>query len=66
MIERLNNLQSKIQSTTKLLKLGELKIKLSQLSDEMSRPDFWSNPENAQNISQDYQDIKSEVEKWGE
>ena len=64
MLERLQELRNKIASTTKLLKLDELNTKLAQLSDEMNRPDFWSNPENAQNISQDYQDIKSEVEKW--
>lgn len=57
-------LQSKIQSTIKLLKLDELGKKMVQLAEEMNQPDFWKNQENAQRISQDYQDIKSEVEKW--
>ncbi len=63
-IEKLEALQSKISETTKLLKIDELRLRLSHLSDEMNRPDFWGNPENAQRVSQNYQDIKSEVEKW--
>ncbi|MSU75411.1 MAG: peptide chain release factor 2 [Candidatus Magasanikbacteria bacterium] len=66
LLERLEIVRDKIKSTTKLLKLDDLKIKLEQLSGEMNRPDFWSTPENAQAVSQDYQDIKSEVDKWSE
>ena len=32
----------------------------------MTAPDFWSNQENAQTVSQDYQDLKNEVDKWEE
>ena len=46
----------------KLLKIDELKLKLSQLEGEMSASDFWNNQENAQAVSQDYQDIKKEIE----
>ncbi|MBI5729124.1 MAG: peptide chain release factor 2 [Candidatus Magasanikbacteria bacterium] len=65
-LQSLQILQSKIQSTTKLLKLGEMKKKMAQLAEEMNQPDFWKHQENAQRISQDYQDIKGEVDKWGE
>ena len=57
-------LKNKINEAKKLLKIEDLKNKLAQLSESMSAPDFWSNPENAQGISQDYQDIKKEVDKW--
>jgi peptide chain release factor 2 len=63
-VEKLTNLLQKIQQTKQLLKVDELKLKMEQLSAEMNRPDFWSNQENAKTISQDYQDIKKEVEKW--
>lgn len=63
-LENLEQLKSKITSTTQLLKIDDLRKKLEQLSEEMNKPDFWNNPENAQTISQDYQDIKHEVEKW--
>jgi peptide chain release factor 2 len=66
LVERLENLKKKIVATTALLKLPDLKLKMEQLSDEMNKPDFWQNPDNAQSISQDYQSIKDEVEKWDE
>ena len=53
------------KETQELLKIDELRKKMEQLSEEMSRPDFWNDQKTAQNISQDYQDIRSEVEKWG-
>ena len=65
MLQRLQVLQSKIKQTQELLKIDELRKKMEQLSEEMSRPDFWNDQKTAQNISQDYQDIRSEVEKWG-
>ena len=65
-LEKLTALQTKIKSTRELLKINDLKNKMGQLSEEMNRPDFWNNPESAQTISQDYQDIKSEVDKWDE
>jgi len=64
MLENLQNLKEKIDSAMRLLKIDDLKNKLEQLSQEMSATDFWSNPENAQLISSDYQDIKKEVDKW--
>ena len=63
-LDQLKNLQTKIQATIKLLKIEELKGKLIQLGDEMNRPDFWSDQKAAQAVSQDYQDIKTEVDKW--
>jgi peptide chain release factor 2 len=46
--------------------LSDLKIKAQQLEEQMNVSDFWSDQKRAQNISQDYQNIKSEVEKWEE
>lgn len=60
----LNELSIKINSAMELLKIKELKVKMAQLEEQMNISDFWSNQENAQAISQDYQDIKKEVEKW--
>lgn len=57
-------MKDKIKQAQELLKLGELKKKMQQLSDEMSTPNFWNDPENAQAVSQDFKDIKGEVEKW--
>ena len=65
-LENLKILQSKISETKKLLNIDELQKKSEQLSEQMNAPDFWSNQENAQAISQDYQDIKKEVEKFAD
>lgn len=66
MQERLKQLQDRIQQTTELLKISDLEQKLEQLSAEMNKPGFWSDQESAQTISQDYEDIKTEIEKWTE
>lgn len=63
-LDDLKQLRSKIVETKKLLNIDDLRKKSEQLAEQMSAPDFWSNPENAQAISQDYQDIKKEVEKF--
>ena len=65
-LEDLKELQSKIADTKKLLNIKDLQKKLEQLAAEMNAPDFWNNQENAQAISQDYQDIKKEVEKFAD
>lgn len=66
LIEKLTNLLQKIEQTKQLLKIDDLKNKMAQLNEEMNRPDFWKTPENAKTVSQDYQDIKKEIEKWEE
>ena len=47
-----------------LLKIDELKNKMAQLEGEMSAPNFWADQKTAQTVSQDFADIKNEVEKW--
>lgn len=64
--EKLQILAEKIKATQKLLKMDDLKNKLSVLAEEMNRADFWNDRGLAQSVSQDYQDIKAEVDKWRE
>lgn len=64
MLERIAQLQKKIATAMELLKVPALTAKLEQLAATMSEPGFWQDQKKAQTISQDYQDIKSEVEKW--
>jgi peptide chain release factor 2 len=63
-LERLKSLQTKIEATTALLKVPDLQKKMEQLSEQMNAPNFWNDTSRAQDISQDYQSIKSEVDKW--
>ena len=62
--EKLEQLKQKILQTTKLLKINELQQHAQKLSLQMNEPKFWDDQEKAQTISQDYQDITKEVEKW--
>jgi peptide chain release factor 2 len=58
----LQTLRIKIENIKQILNIADLQRKMESLSQEMSMPNFWSNPENAQTISQDYQDIKKEID----
>ncbi|HLC69718.1 MAG TPA: peptide chain release factor 2 [Patescibacteria group bacterium] len=62
--ERLQTLGDKINKTMALLQIDKLQTKKIQLEAEMNAPDFWSNQENAQAISQDYENIRGEIDKW--
>jgi peptide chain release factor 2 len=58
----LQTLRIKIENIKQILNIADLQRKMESLAQEMSMPNFWSNPENAQTISQDYQDIKKEID----
>jgi len=63
-VDLLKGLQQKIKDAQDLLQIAQLKKKLETLSIEMNAPNFWVNPELAQAVSKDYQDIKDEVDNW--
>ena len=63
-MEDLKQLKLKIADTKKLLNIDDLQKKSQQLAEQMNAPDFWSNQESAQAVSQDYQDIKKEIDKF--
>jgi len=65
-LDDLKILQAKIVETKNLLNIEDLQKKADSLAEQMNAPDFWNNQENAQAISQDYQDIKKEVEKFAD
>jgi len=64
MLEQLQNLQSQVVSAMTLLKISDLRKKMAQLESEMNAPNFWTNQKTAQTVTQDFSDIKNEVEKW--
>jgi peptide chain release factor 2 len=65
-LDDLQIVQKKIQDTKKLLNISDLAYKMQQLNEQMNAPDFWNSPENAQAITQDYQDIKKEVDRFAD
>lgn len=64
LLERLQTLQGKVTTAITLLKLDEAKKKIEEFLEQMSAPDFWTVPEKAQKISQTYQNLKDEMDKW--
>ncbi|MCX6779769.1 MAG: peptide chain release factor 2 [Candidatus Magasanikbacteria bacterium] len=64
--DRLTTLNKKIDEAVRLLKLEDLKNKMQELTEQMNAGDFWSDQKKAQSVSQDYQNIKEEVDKWQE
>ncbi len=64
LLDRLADLDKKIDATKTLLKLPDLARKAEELAADMNRPDFWSDQKRAQATAQDYQDIKKELEQW--
>ena len=63
-MEKLSSLLKKIQATMALLKIEELKVKAGGLLSQMNQPDFWQEQKIAAAISEDYESIRQEVEKW--
>lgn len=64
MLETLENLKNKIESAMRLLKIDDLKNKQAELQAMMNEPNFWSDQKTAQTVSQDFADLKNEIEKW--
>jgi len=62
--EQLKTLQQKITEAMALLKLPDLKNKMAQLAEMMNASNFWADQKTAKTVSQDYQDLKSEIDKW--
>ena len=63
-ITKIKDLQKKISKTEKLLKLDDKKNHLKELEFTMNEPDFWQNQEKAKKISQEYDELKKELETW--
>ena len=64
--KKLEELKEKISNTWKLLDVDQMIAKMHGLEKEMQEKDFWSNQENAKKVGKEYEEYKSEVEKWSE
>ncbi|NCN07121.1 peptide chain release factor 2 [Candidatus Falkowbacteria bacterium] len=64
-IIKLKELQDSIFGIWRLLSLDKQKAELIDLEIKISAPGFWDDVENAKTLSKKYEDIKSEIEAWG-
>lgn len=63
-IKKLRELENKITSTWKLLDIDQMVAFMHGLEREMQEKDFWGDQDNAKKVSKQYEEYKSEVEKW--
>ncbi len=64
LVNKIQELQNKLQKTGEVLNLEQKKQKLLELEDKMQNPKFWDNQENAKNISQQTSDLKDEINEF--
>jgi len=64
LVQQLNNLNDKITSTMRLLKIDDRRTELKAYDIEMGEEGFWNNQEKAREVSQKASDLREEIEKW--
>jgi peptide chain release factor 2 len=64
LVKRLENLTTEIINLKSHLHLPEKQQKLLELADEMQKTGFWQDNQQAQKVSQEYNQLKSFVEFW--
>lgn len=63
-ISQLKDLKSRIDNTWGLLKIDEKQQRMKQLEVEMQEAGFWSNQDRAKKVTQEHDELKTEVELW--
>ena len=66
LIKKLNDLKRKVFETKKILNIKNKKNKLQDLNFLISQSDFWNNNEKAILISQEAEDLRSEINRFEE
>lgn len=63
-IEKIKELQSKINNILPLVNLDELKTKVNTLEVDMNNPDFWKDQNLAKNKSQELKNLQTQITNW--
>ncbi len=63
-LERLSALTARYKKIEPTLALDEKKAEFGQLQTQISAPEFWNNPENAQKISQKVSGLENFIKIW--
>ena len=63
-LERLSALTARYKEIESTLTLNEKKAEFEQLQTQMSAPEFWNDPENAQQVSQKASELENFVKTW--
>lgn len=63
-LERLDDLRARFTKIDPTLGLEEKKASFAKLQEEISSPDFWNNPDNAQRVSQKASELDNFIKNW--
>lgn len=63
-LERLGILKERFEKIESTLGLEDKKAEFAKMQEEMSAPEFWNNPENAQKVSQKASGLENFVKTW--
>lgn len=63
-LEKIKNLESRIQKTLPLLDLNDIKSQISLLELEMNEPDFWKDQNTSKTKSQKLKNLKDKLSNW--
>lgn len=64
LIERIKDLLQKIEKNKKLVDLEAIQNRMKELEFIMNEPDFWSDQEKAKKVSQEFDDLRNELNAW--
>jgi peptide chain release factor 2 len=64
LIKQLAELFNQVQSLKSQLNLQQKQQRILELEDRMQAPDFWNDPESAQAVTQEYNQLKEFVDFW--
>lgn len=64
LLKRLTELQQQVQDLKSQLNLDQKQQKIMELEDRMQDANFWDNPEAAQSVTQEYNQLKDFTEFW--
>lgn len=64
LIKELKLLKDRITTAMSQLDIETKQASLGELEEQMSRPDFWDNPDEAAKLSKQHSDAKKQVEFW--
>ncbi|MFA5051511.1 MAG: peptide chain release factor 2 [Patescibacteria group bacterium] len=63
-IDKLVDLREKIARTWRILKLDQVRETIKLLELDMSKPDFWQDPDSAKVKARDHDELKKELNRW--
>lgn len=66
LLKNIEILRERLIKTWGLLRIENEELRIKNLKDEMSKPDFWNNRERAVEVSREAENLESEVNKWKE